>query len=207
MAVLLSTVCVIWPHFCTKGGTPTNPINSLGLTWDLQLAPYCLYTLVTTKETTFLVRIFHVFQWTCSKLEHGITRKPGWIEQLLGNVFKTFRNGWILVEMLSFLLVVFPAQTCSNYWPWKWYWVWGNVTNISILILIGLTGNGPENSVFFLFGTDSLSLSYCKWQMDDGNFLSPGPLIPLPHMGDVQSEVPAHFAALGSSQGCKVSRD
>ncbi len=28
-------------------------------------------------------------------------------KQLLGNVFKTFRNGWILVEMLSFLLVVF----------------------------------------------------------------------------------------------------
>ncbi len=31
------------------------------------------------KETTFLVRIFHVFLWTCSKLEHGITRKAGWI--------------------------------------------------------------------------------------------------------------------------------
>ena len=29
------------------------------------------------KETTFLVRIFNVFQWTCSKLEHGITRKAG----------------------------------------------------------------------------------------------------------------------------------
>ncbi len=28
-------------------------------------------------------------------------------KQLLGNVFKTFQNGWILVEMLSFLLVVF----------------------------------------------------------------------------------------------------
>ncbi len=27
-------------------------------------------------------------------------------KQLLGNVFKTFQNGWILVEMLSFLLVV-----------------------------------------------------------------------------------------------------
>ncbi len=27
--------------------------------------------------------------------------------QLLGNVFKTFQNGWILVEMLSFVLVVF----------------------------------------------------------------------------------------------------
>ncbi len=25
-------------------------------------------------------------------------------KQLLGNVFKTFQNGWILVEMLSFLL-------------------------------------------------------------------------------------------------------
>ncbi len=32
-----------------------------------------------TKETAFLVRIFHVFLWTCSKLEHGITRKAGWI--------------------------------------------------------------------------------------------------------------------------------
>ncbi len=31
------------------------------------------------KETAFLVRIFHVFLWTCSKLEHGITRKAGWI--------------------------------------------------------------------------------------------------------------------------------
>ncbi len=30
-----------------------------------------------TKETAFLVRIFHVFQWTCSNLEHGITRKAG----------------------------------------------------------------------------------------------------------------------------------
>ena len=28
-------------------------------------------------------------------------------KQLLGNVFKTFRNGWILVEMVSSLLVVF----------------------------------------------------------------------------------------------------
>ncbi len=28
-------------------------------------------------------------------------------KQLLGNVFKTFQNGWILVEMLSFFLVVF----------------------------------------------------------------------------------------------------
>ncbi len=28
-------------------------------------------------------------------------------KQLLGNVFKTFQNGWILVEMFSFLLVVF----------------------------------------------------------------------------------------------------
>ncbi len=28
-------------------------------------------------------------------------------KQLLGNVFKTFQNGWILVEMLSFLLLVF----------------------------------------------------------------------------------------------------
>ncbi len=28
-------------------------------------------------------------------------------KQLLGNVFETFQNGWILVEMLSFLLVVF----------------------------------------------------------------------------------------------------
>ncbi len=28
-------------------------------------------------------------------------------KQLLENVFKTFQNGWILVEMLSFLLVVF----------------------------------------------------------------------------------------------------
>ncbi len=28
-------------------------------------------------------------------------------KQLLGNVFKTFQNGWILVEMLSFLLIVF----------------------------------------------------------------------------------------------------
>ncbi len=30
-----------------------------------------------SKETAFLVRIFHVFLWTCSKLEHGITRKAG----------------------------------------------------------------------------------------------------------------------------------
>ncbi len=29
------------------------------------------------KETAFLVRIFHVFLWTCSKLEHGFTRKAG----------------------------------------------------------------------------------------------------------------------------------
>ena len=28
-------------------------------------------------------------------------------KQLLGNVFTTFQNGWILVEMLSFLFVVF----------------------------------------------------------------------------------------------------
>ncbi len=28
-------------------------------------------------------------------------------KQLLGNVFKTFQNGWILVEIVSFLLVVF----------------------------------------------------------------------------------------------------
>ncbi len=28
-------------------------------------------------------------------------------KQLLGNVFKTFLNGWILVQMLSFLLVAF----------------------------------------------------------------------------------------------------
>ncbi len=28
-------------------------------------------------------------------------------KQLLGNVFKTFQNGWISLEMLSFLLVVF----------------------------------------------------------------------------------------------------
>ncbi len=28
-------------------------------------------------QPAFLVRIFHVFLWTCSKLEHGITRKAG----------------------------------------------------------------------------------------------------------------------------------
>ncbi len=28
-------------------------------------------------------------------------------KQLLGNVFKTYQNGWILVEMLSFVLIVF----------------------------------------------------------------------------------------------------
>ncbi len=33
--------------------------------------------------------------------------RPLVTKQLLGNVFRTFQNGWILVEMLSFLLVVF----------------------------------------------------------------------------------------------------
>ncbi len=36
-----------------------------------------IYKASVPKETAFLVRIFHVFQWTCSNLEHGITRKAG----------------------------------------------------------------------------------------------------------------------------------
>ena len=40
---------------------------------------------------------------------HKILRAPSTLvaKQLLGNVFKTFQNSWILVEMLSFLLVAF----------------------------------------------------------------------------------------------------
>ncbi len=38
---------------------------------------------------------------------NSITRQTLVTKQLLGNVFKTFQNGWILVGMLSFLLVVF----------------------------------------------------------------------------------------------------
>ncbi len=47
------------------------------------------------------------FPWLFARYKDKQFRTSLVTKQLLGNVFKTFQNGWILVEMLNFLLVVF----------------------------------------------------------------------------------------------------
>ena len=63
-----------------------------------------------TKETTFLVRIFHVFQWTCSKLEHGFTRKAGWIVSWPACLFSPHWHHVYLYFTLAWLFYVHPIN-------------------------------------------------------------------------------------------------
>ncbi len=77
---------------------------------------------VYTNSQKYIITVDIFFPYTISKNTIALQVLIQWkvlarwcpaslvTKQLLGNVFKTFQNGWILVEMLSFLLVVYHSD-------------------------------------------------------------------------------------------------
>ncbi len=80
------------------------------------------FLFIVAKEAAFPVRIFHVFIWTCSKLEHGATRKAGWsglVDLQKRGLLRKFNSilKWILISLLHsifsyspFPLLIFPLS-------------------------------------------------------------------------------------------------
>ncbi len=112
---LLGTFTVVRPisdHYFLTYLFVCSFYTVLGNTWKDQLLkrkilePLSL-TSKGSKETAFLVRIFHVFLWTCSKLEHGITRKAGWIDFIRSPYYHLTKTRPIICNLSR---TVFPLK-------------------------------------------------------------------------------------------------
>ncbi len=75
--------------------------------------PFNIYDKGWPKETAFLVRIFHVFLWRCSKLELRFTRKAGWIGKYLCS---ESQDTWTLPSEMKFAEVIGAPLFNENWW-------------------------------------------------------------------------------------------
>ncbi len=79
-----SCKCMICWHGFNQSLLSTDvPLPSFA--WCIAVCHIILSRKLLPKEAAFLVRIFHVFLWRCSKLELHFTRNAGWIDSMALN--------------------------------------------------------------------------------------------------------------------------